>query len=182
VVAILSITDRDVMVAVRLWAQDLLGSTTEVIQELGNRVPTPKSDFVLMSRLVLGKVSTPVVNYIDQPSSVPSIASIELVTSKQPTNYAIQMDCYGDTANDRATMISAEWPTLRTCELLQQYGIQPLWNEDPRQTPFITGEKQYSHRWVVVLHLQYNPAVSLGQDFMSEAEVSIINVDRTYPA
>ena len=179
--ATISITESAVLTGLRAWLIYVLGSSVEVIQELENRVPTPKSSFVLMNRVGRKGLSFPIASYVDE-QSVGTIPAICEVIHTEPVELSVQVDCYGPTAGDMMEMISATWHTMTACGYLSAYAIKPLFNDDARQMPFITGEKQYVHRWTITLHLQYNPAVALWQDFMSEAEAGIINVDRTYPA
>jgi len=176
----LSITEYSVFVALRAWIISVLGSSVEVIQELDNRVPTPKGGFVLMNCLNRKSLSWPVMSFVDK-DAVGTIPAVTTFINTQPIDYAIQLDCYGPIAGDWVTMLSTMWNTEQACNLLEPYGFDPLYSGNPHQIAFVDGEKQYQHRWVMDVHIQYNPAITTSMQFASSAEVDIINVDRNYP-
>ena len=178
--ATISMTDYQVFAALRAWIMDVLPSTVAVIQELDNRVPMPKGEFVVMSRINRKLIEWSAMSYTDSYADTGTIGGLEVFTNTQPIDYAIQVDCYGPNSSDYSTILSTLWNTSQACDFMGPSGVLPLYNDDPKQMPFIDGEKQYQHRWVTTLHLQYNPAVSTAMQFASEAEVSLINVDRTY--
>ena len=179
--ATLSITEDSVFVALRAWVQNILGSTVEVVQQLDNRVPMPKGSFVLMNHIMRTNLGFPVASYTDV-ASVGTTPAVQIVSNTINLDFTIQLDCYGPLSGDWVAMLDATWMTEKACEFFDTYGVLPLYCDDPRQTTFINGENQYDTRWILPVHLQYSPVVSLSQEFASEAEVEIINVDRVYPA
>ena len=179
--ATISVTEYSVFVALRAWIQYVIGTNVEVVQELDNRVPTPVGGFILMNCLNRSNLSWPVISFTDD-DAIGTAPAVTLQTNTLPIDYAVQVDCYGPLAGDWATMLDATWHSMTTTGFLEIYPIYPLYSEGPKQVPFIDGESQYQHRWVVVLHLQYNPAVSFSQQFADIATISLINVDAVYPA
>ena len=146
----------------------------EVVQGIVNRVPSPAGGFVLITRISKVRLSTDVTEYTD-PLHGPS--SVEYL---QSTDYQLQFDFFGEDAADWAQVVSTLWRSLQACDFLKPYGIQPLYNDDPRQVPMVTGEKQYEQRWVMTTHLNYTPKVSVPQDFFDAVDVGVISVDATY--
>lgn len=179
--ATISMTEEDVFVAVRAWLLNILGSTVPVVQGLINRVPTPKDSFVALRKTTKNLLGGEVVSFTDQ-DSVGTYPAVRTINHLQSMDFGIQADIYGESAGDWAAIISTLWTTADACTFLSEYDIAPLTSDDPKRLGYVSGENQYIQRWVVTLHLQYNPSVALGQDFMSEVEVDLINVDATYPA
>ena len=163
-----------VFTGLRAWILSALPAGTEVIQELDNRVPMPAGGFVLMNCLNRHPIEWPSVSWDDT-------ATVSAMTIKRPVDFAIQLDAYGPDSADWVTALDTLWMSASTCDALEPYGMDPLYNEDPRQIPFIDGEHQYEHRWCMTVHLQYNPAVSVDMQFATEAEVTLVNVEATYP-
>jgi len=181
-VATLSQTESQVFTALRSWVKNVLPSAVEVVRGDNNRVPSPKDDFVVLSRINKVMLEWPTETYTDDFVDTGTITGVEVLTNTQPIDFAIQVDCYGSNAGDYVTILATLWATSQACSFLDSLGIQPLYMDDPKHVPFIDGEKQYEQRWVTTAHLQYNPAVSTAMQFTSTTEVEIINVDRTYPA
>jgi hypothetical protein len=148
---------------------------TEIVQGLGNRVPMPVGPFIAMTPILQTRLDTNQDTYADPYPTPGGARSVQ-----QNIRLQVQLDCYGPDAGDWATTIS----TL----LRDDYGVDalapdaaPLYVEDPRQVPFISGEEQYVTRWTVGAILQYNPVTALPQDFAAAAVVDLINVDEAYP-
>jgi hypothetical protein len=105
-------------------------------------------------------------------------------TVMRPTQYTIQIDCYGQLASDRAQTIAS---LLRDSYAVDQFAAQgfdiaPLYAGDAQQMPLIDGEEQYEERWTFDAVLQFNPVITLPEDTADTLSAGIINVDSTYPA
>jgi hypothetical protein len=61
------------------------------------------------------------------------------------------------------------------------FDVTPLYADDPKQVPFLNGEQQYETRWIVEAVLQVNPVVSVPQQFMDAASITLVEVDAAYP-
>lgn len=168
-----SITESNVLAALRTFILSLV--TCEVIKGLGNRVAMPPNDFIAMTPVMAPPLATNVSTYSDVPGA--GTQSI-----KRSTQYMVQIDCYGATANDRATLISTLLRSEYACNSFAASGfdIQPLYAEDPKQMPIVDGEAQFEERWTFNAVIQFNPAVSVPQDFAAALSVGLINVPRTY--
>ncbi len=98
-------------------------------------------------------------------------------TKETSTESVFQVDVYGPKAADNAqiiaTMLRDEYAVLKFAET----GFAtPLYSEDPRQMPFISGEQQYEDRWIVEVCLQTNPTVTVPQQFADAVDVDLIIV------
>lgn len=163
-----SITQAQVFAALRSFILGLI--SCEVVQGLGNEVPMPAGPFICMTPLFLNRLSTNVVTY----------NGTDAKASRQAVQDTIQLDCYGP--------LSGDWAVILSTLLRDEYAaltlapnVVPLHADDPVQMPLIDGEENYEQRWVVKAVLQYNPVVSLPQDYMNAVNVNPISVDRTYP-
>ncbi len=168
----ISITEDQVFTALRNWL--LYAIPGEVIEGVVNRVSTPSGGFVTMTGISKVRLSTNATSYPDANTEV----------NEQSLDFHVQLDVYGDSAGDWATIISTAFRSDQACIFLdaQLSGLAPLYAEDIRQVPMITGEEQYESRWTTTIHLQFNPSVSDAQQSANQLNVGIISVDATYPA
>lgn len=58
---------------------------------------------------------------------------------------------------------------------------QPLYSSDATLVPLDDDEQQYEQRWMIEAVLQYNPVTTTPMQFANTLEVTLINVDETYP-
>jgi len=152
----------------------VMTSGVEVVQQLDNRVAMPLPGFAMISGTRKAKLSTGAVSEDDTAGEEDHEASIDLV---------LQIDFFGPQADDWAVVFAQTFASVWSCDFLKDYGIQPLYCDEPRQVPMVTGEAQYEHRWLTMAHVQYKPVVSLPQehfDAVDESGLSIISVDATY--
>jgi hypothetical protein len=124
------------------------------------------------------RLSTNVVTYNDGYPSSPGTR-----TAMQPTQVTIQIDVHGPNSADNAQIIS----TLLRDEYASIYfvknssGIAPLYAGDPNQIPFFNGEQQVEFRWFIEAVLQVNTTITIPQDFASNVNIGIKDVDAVYP-
>lgn len=101
----------------------------------------------------------------------------------QPTKVTIQLDVHGPNSPDNAQLIAT---LFRDEYAIQQfatsgYSVVPMYAEDPRQIPFMDGEQQFEDRWVVDCVMQVNAAVTVPQQYASQLDVGLKEVDTTFP-
>jgi len=96
-----------------------------------------------------------------------------------PIQYVIQLDFYG--------VNSPSWATQTQALFRDQYAtdnmpsnIQPLFADDPIQMQLTNAEQQYEQRWKLSANIQYNPIVTVPQQYMNVATVGIKEVDTTF--
>lgn len=136
----------------------------EVIQGLGNGVPTPAGQFICMTASGQRRLRTNVSTYNGEDGTR---------TVEQGTDYSIQVDCYGPLSSDHATAISTLWLDPYACDMLAPYGCQPLFVTDPSQSALVNGEENYEQRWMVTAVLQFNPVITVSQEFADDLNVSL---------
>jgi hypothetical protein len=168
-----SITESQIMTAVGDWVCSILGIPAEdMVQAHENRVPSPNANYVQMDSILDTRLATNDVEYDGVAGTV---------TETQPTKVGVQLDCFGDSANDWARVISTIFRSSMAYDFFESYGIAPLFNDDPRHMPVINGENQYELRWVITLYFQCNVAIVAPMQFMTSVEIGVINVDAKYP-
>lgn len=170
----LSVTVDELVDAAAIVVQEIVGTGVEVVRGQQNRVPTPAGDHVYLTPgLILG-LSLPHTSYTDAPGS----GEMKLT---RPTRWDLQIDVYGDLSQDRATAISLALRSLYGCEALRETPVQPLFTSDPRQIPFVTAEGQYLERWSIDASFQFNPSITVPQQYAERLHVDLIEVDEKYP-
>ena len=108
-------------------------------------------------------------------------------TIEQPAKVAVQLDFHsanltdaGDMAQTVSTLLRDAFGTEQFANQDPNYGVVPLYADDPKQMPFVNDSQQYEWRWVVEAMLQANQVVSVPQQFADSVEVDIISVDAEY--
>jgi hypothetical protein len=148
---------------------------TLVVQGQINRVAPPVvPNFVCMQTINTRRLSTNVDNY-DDPYPVAGTRA-----RQQSVEVMVQFDFYGPNSQDNAVMFATMWRDDYTCDRLASE-CQPLYSDDGRQAPLITGEEQFLQRWTVTAALQYNPVTSTPQEFAGTLSATLENVDASYP-
>ncbi len=170
----------DIYTKLRAFLRTIVGDDVEVMQGLGNRVPLPAGPFVAMTAIMQLRLATNQDAYTDEPDdTVPSVP-VGLRSIQQNTRIDVQLDFYGADSGNWAAMASTLLRDDYGCEMLAP-AAQPLYADDAKMAPLVTGEEQYLQRWIVTATLQYNPVTTLPQQFADAAVVDLINVDERYP-
>ena len=127
----------------------------QVVRAQVNRVAMPSNPGVVLTEMLQVDLSVPATEY--QPDA--GTATIE-----GPTRIDIQIDFYGEQAGEfcktMKTAFRSHWGFSHF-----PANIKPLYTSDGIQTPLTTGEQQYESRWTLTASLQYNPIVTVPQDF-----------------
>lgn len=163
-------TQDALFVSVRTFILSLLPSL-EVIQGLGNNTPMPAGEFICLTASAQRRLSTNVTT-----DDAPGLARKIM----QPTEYSIQVDCYGPNSSDYATTLSAAWRDPYGCDALVTVGA-PLYSTDPIQVPLINGEQNYEQRWTFTALLQFNPILTLPQQYADVLDIELVSVDVQFP-
>ncbi len=158
----------DIFVQVRAFILSLIDC--EVVQGLGNKVPTPRGAFIAVTATGQVRLSTNVSTY--DASAARAVM--------MPTQYTIQIDCYGPLSSDWATTLTAMWRDPYGCEMLGPT-MQPLYSDDPSQMGLVDGEDEYQQRWMISAILQFNPVVTVAQQYADALLVDVVSVDATFP-
>ena len=134
-------------------------------------------------RCQVNRVAYPVGNFVE----LTEISNTDLEYPRQwydttnfqtdfitPKRLAIQVDFYGELAGEWCAAVKTVW---KTPWAVMQFptGIAPLYCDDGREMPLITGEEQYERRWSLTCSLQYNPIVVVPQQSANALSMNIID-------
>jgi len=135
-------------------------------------MPPPVPGFVGMTARVQARIMTNLDSWVDID---PTTIEIE-----QALRLAVTLNCYGAASSD--------WAVILQAVLRDEYAVgplkpilSPLYTDEPMFAPLVDGEEEYEARWIVPAFLQYNPVVSVPQQFASTLTADLINVDERYP-
>lgn len=179
---IVTLSESQVFTALRAFLLSILPSGYEVIKAQDNRVPEPQSgNFVVMTPLLRERIETNVDNYSDGYPDDDSLMSIS-----NPVKFTVQLDIHasdttasGDLAHIIQTLFRDETGIQSFAD--SGFAVAPLYCGDPRQMPFTNENQQVETRWVMEAIIQYNPVVTLPQDFADSLEINLVEVDAEYP-
>jgi len=178
--ASISLTETQIMTALRAVLAGIVAPSVEIIRAEINRVPEPIGpNFILMTPIHRVRLATNIDTFTDTRLTAPPVAARD---SLAKTEITIQIDVHGPASADNATIIS----TLLRDEYAAQafaaagYDVAPLHAEDPRQVPFINGEQGYEMRWIVDVVLEANIVVRTPQDFADEVFIQTVASDIVY--
>lgn len=153
-----SITDNDVFKALGDFLVSVLPAGTPVMQAQDNLVGMPLTGFVTMNNNSKKRLATNVHMYTKDS---PILGSKQVMVS---TQYVIQLDLYGPDAGMWATTVQTLFRDEYATDVMPN-NMQPLHADDPIQIPLITGEQNYLERWKLLCYMQYNPIVTVPQQF-----------------
>lgn len=166
-----SVTEQNIYQALG----DLFATLTDaaIVQGQVNQVAMPASPCVIMSPGYSVQLATPVSAYTDTEQTV-----------TQSTQWAVQVDCYGDGAAETARVLSMILRTGNAYDTMvgDGFDVAPLYADDPKQLPFDTGNEQFTERWTFTAVLQYNPVINIPIQTANTVEVGLLNVDVNDPA
>lgn len=169
----IDITQTQLLTALRTFLLGIYAG--EVIQSQNNRVPMPNGNFCTMTPLFLTGLSTSRSTYTDPGTSLGT------ESNQRSTEWRVQLDFYGESAADSATMVAALIRTSYACDQLADSGMQPLYAGEPKQTTLTNAEQQYESRWTVDFIAQFNPTVQTTMDFADQLAIGLVDVDVTFP-
>ncbi len=133
----------------------------EVIRAQTNLVPMPQSPCATLKEILTADIRIPHVDYLPDD---------DLAEINGPQRIDIQIDFYGLIAGELCNSVKS---AFRTGWASDQFpvNIKPLYTSDGVQSPLTTGEQQYESRWTLTASLQYNPIITVPQQFADVAQV-----------
>lgn len=164
-----SITVDNVIDALADFLQPFV-SGADIIRAQVNRVPMPSLPCVVLTELFHVDLRVPSQDYDVLNAEVDLSASNRI---------DIQVDFYGDSAGDYCRSVETAFRTMWGFDMFPA-GIKPLYTSDGIQSPLISGEQQYVSRWTLTVSMQYNPIVSVPQQFADELTATTIAADVLY--
>lgn len=166
-----SITETDLLTAIRTFLLSVLPNDWEVVQGQDNRVPEPGSpNFIVMTPVNRSRLSTNVDTF---SASMGPGQPLDTTNYERDTQADIQLDIHGEGGADGAQTVATLWRDGYAVDVMAPFGIAPLYATDGHQVPFINGEQQFEDRWVMTLYAQMNPIVSTTTQFADTVAVTI---------
>jgi hypothetical protein len=160
----LNVTQQEIYKDVRAFLLGLFpGAEQQIIQAAQNNNPLPNNAIVMQ---VLFSTNLDIAVVTNLP---PTEAAIQ-----NSVEVRMQIDLYGVNAEARSRVVANLWRTGYACDLLT--ACQPLYVQSHDRHIYVNDSNQYEDRWIIDLGLQYNPQVTVVQDFTDRAGVTIIPV------
>jgi hypothetical protein len=136
-----------------------------VVRGQVNRVPLPTNPGIVLTEMRTEDLSVPHTDY--QPPTDPAPA-LGTATIYGPARIDVQVDFYGAQAGEFCKTVKTAFRSHWGFSHFPA-GIKPLYTSDGIQTPLTTGEQQYESRWTLTASMQYNPTVTVPQEFADMA-------------
>ncbi len=157
-----SIAIDTVIEALGAFIQPFVG-TTQIIRAQANRVAMPVGAFVELTEISSIDLEVP-RQWYDGANAQKDIIG--------PKRIMIQSDFYGESSGDWCAAVKTVWRTSYATEQFAA-GIAPLYCDDGREVPLVTGEEQYERRWELNMMLQYNPVICVP---LQSADILSMNI------
>ena len=170
--------DEAVFTAMEAYLTGILPAGVQIFRGLPNRssMPPKRPGFVVMTPLFKDRLNMPVHSWDTSGPEAPTESTVE-----QGIDLPVQIDVYGPYA--------FAWADIITTTFEDDYGFQalgpncePLYANEARMMPLTDEEKQYEQRWSIDAHLQYNPVVTIPQQFADTlGPVDMVDVNVEFP-
>jgi len=170
-----SITVDQVIDALKAYLLPFIpDGANKIVRGQSNRVPMPAAPCVVLTELLQVDLSIQRTDY--QPPTDP-IPAIGTATIHGPARIDVQCDFYGTSSGEYCKAVKSTFKSMWGASQFPA-NIQPLYSSDGVQAPLITGEAQYEARWTLTVSLQYNPVVTVPQEFADDlAALPVIAAD-----
>ena len=136
----------------------------QIVRAQVNRVALPSNPCAVLTELLEVDLSVPATDY--QPTD-------NTATIYGPSRIDVQIDFYGAQASEFCktvkTAFRSHWGFAHF-----PANIKPLYTSDGVQSPLVTGDQQYESRWTLTASMQYNPTVTVPQEFADEAYPTLV--------
>lgn len=160
--ASLNVTQQEIYKDVRLFLLGLFpGSQSQIIQAAQNNEPLPNNAIVMQ---VLFADNFDIAVVTDRPDE----GEQDIQNSVE---VRMQIDFYGVDAEARSRVVNNLWRTQYACDRLS--ACQPLYVQSYNRHVYVNDSNQYEDRWIMDLGLQYNPQVTVAQDYAESAAITI---------
>lgn len=172
--AVVSITEDDVFVSFEAFVKTVLGTDVEVVRGHDNRVSQPRYGYVQLTEVTNAMIATNETIYVDPGASV----GTRKVQSQ--SKLMLQVDCYGELAANWSIALTRLFRDPFGCKELAPI-CEPLYATVARMMPLVNGSMQYERRYMFEAFVQYNPVITVSQEFADSLNLTLLNVDKVYP-
>lgn len=168
----IDVTEDDLYSITGQWVSTLLADTEVIVGQM-NRVPMPKKQsFVIMTSLMMEGLSQNREIWYHSGA----------LTNTRSTQWHCQLDVFGGRAQQNSTLLATMAKTDWSCAFFARaaFMIQPLYATTPTNMTIINAETEYELRFSFTLMMQYNPHITVSQDYFDTANVNLVDVDTTF--
>lgn len=161
----------------QLWGSTV-PSYNAVFKGFPNRaaLPSPSAagynGFIIMSAVTKKRLRTNVDTYSSTTSPAPAPGP---VTAEMGQQVDVQIDVYGPNASDQSDILVTLLRDEVGCDALAP-ACQPLYADDPIRAPLDDSEMQYEDRWVITARIQYNPVVTVADEYATGLVAKLTDV------
>ena len=132
----------------------------ELVRAQQNRVSQIPAIGVVFTELMTVDLETPTLKFANGEYTIST-----------PKRLDVQLDFYGELADDQCNAVKTAYRTFWSTDQFPAW-IKPMYCSDGVQGPFISGESQYSNRWILTVSLHFNSTLTVPQD--SANQISIL--------
>ena len=160
----------DLRVALRTYLIEMFPGV-EVVHGYDNDVSMPIDPYILMTGISTRRLGTNSHKYAGQ-LTLPTGTK----DTKQPMAVDVQIDIYGDDAENRINTLTTLWRDSYTTERLKPAAAYPLYCAEPRNLTFQNSSHNYEPRWLTTLTIQYDATVTTAQQFFDNLPITLAHI------
>ena len=156
-----SISVDQVIDALQSFVAQFMPANANIVRAQVNRVALPPNPVAVLTELQQIDLEVPFSEYLPNDNAA---------TIYGPSQINIQIDFYDRQSGEYCKAVKS---ALRSSWGFDQFpdNIKPLYTSDGMQSPLTTGEEQYESRWTLTVFMQYNPTVTVTQQFADELSI-----------
>jgi hypothetical protein len=137
----------------------------EITRGQVNRVPLADVPSAMLTEMRQVDIDTPYLNFDGTTDSA---------TISGGKRIDVQIDLFGTHAAEICATLKLAFRSPYAFNVMPP-NIKPLYIDDGINSQLVTGENQYETRWTLTAVMQYNPTVTVPQQFADVASVAIID-------
>ena len=159
--AVLNATDQEIYKDIRRFLLGLFPeATSQIVQvNVGVQANNPLPNNAIVMQVLFDR------NF--DTATVTPVPDLDEAIIQNSVEVRLQLDFYGPLAQQRGRTVETLWRTYYGCEQLQV--CQPLYVQSYNRHVYVNDSNLYEDRWILDLALQYNPQVTVAQDFADTA-------------
>lgn len=136
----------------------------EITRGQVNRVPLAAVPSAMLTEMRQDDIEIPYIDYQ---------GDLNTATISGPKRIEIQVDLFGVHAAEICATLKSAFRSSYAFDVMPA-NIKPLYVDNGVNSQMVTGENQYEPRWTLMVVMQYNPVVTVPQQFADEAYVTTL--------
>ena len=169
-----NVTVDDIIDALGDFIELFVGGA-DIIRGQVNRTPPPSGQYVELTEILSNDLAVPYQEYV--ASLDPEIDGETNLIGRVRVD--VQADFYGSQSGDWCRAVQNAIRTGYGYSVFSD-DIKPLYTTDGFQHPWNTGEQQSVTRWTLTVSIQYNPQLTVPQQFAETLTPTVeVPVDET---